>query len=113
MFFGTERTSTKNQICKQVCQSGINAGKPTLLGKLDQEQLLAFLGAGAVTRDERVHESLEVRTPPAGETITNVPVAIDPLAGELGASGSKTLVQAPLEALKLLIRGVDVVAGPG
>lgn len=70
-----------------VCVS-IVIGELTLPGQLDEVQLLAFLGPGDMSGDERIHESLEIRAPPLGKGISDLPLLIDALAGELRADGS-------------------------
>lgn len=77
--------------------------------KLDEIQLLAFLGARDVRRDERVHECLEVGTPPLREAVANLPVCcLFSLAKT--ANRSETIVQALLEALDLVILGLEIIA---
>lgn len=86
--------------------------KLTLLGKLDQVQLLALLGTGAVARNERIHEGLEVGAPPLSQAVADLPVTIDTFASELGTGGSQALIETLLETLDFLVLGLDVVAGP-
>ena len=60
--------------------------------------------------DKRVHEGLEVGAPPLSEAVANLPVGLL-LALAKAADGSQALVQALLEALGLIILGLEVVAG--
>lgn len=60
---------------------------------------------------ERVHEGFEIGAPPLRERITNFPVLIDTLTGELRSHGGQALVQALLEALDLLFVVREVVTG--
>lgn len=54
---------------------GTNLGL-TGLWQFNHVELLALLWSRAVGRDEGVHEGLEVGTPPLGEAVTDVPVAL-------------------------------------
>lgn len=60
--------------------------------------------------DERVHEGLEIRSPPLRQRITNLPFLIDTLAAKLRTDGCQALVQSHLEALNLIIIFLEVVA---
>ena len=60
--------------------------------------------------DEGVHERLEVGPPPLRKRIANAPLVIDALARELRADGRQALVQPRLEALNLVVFGLQVVA---
>jgi hypothetical protein len=61
-------------------------------------------------RDKRIHERLEVGPPPLRKRIANAPLIIHALARELRADRRKALVQPRLEALDLIILGLEVVA---
>ena len=63
-------------------------------------------------RDEWVHESLEIGTPPLRERVANLPLIVDAFAGELRAYGRKAFVQPRFEALDLLDIGSQIVSGP-
>ena len=84
----------------------------TLLGELNQVQLLALLGAGAVARNERIHEGLKVGSPPLSKAIADLPVTIDTFASELGTGGGKALIEALLESIDFLVLGLNVVTRP-
>ena len=62
--------------------------------------------------EERVHESLEIRTPPLRESITNLPGFVDTFARELRADRSETFVEALLKAVDFFIFIIEVVAWP-
>lgn len=66
-----------------------------------------------MTREERVHEGLEVGSPPLRKGVANFPVIIDAFARELRAHGGKALVQSMLETLKFLVVVLQIIAGPG
>lgn len=53
-------------------------------------------------RDEGIHESLKVGSPPLGKSFANLPFAFVAVVGELIARGSESFVQADLEALNLV-----------
>lgn len=76
----------------------MNNGKLTALWELDKIQLLALLGASDMWREERVHESLEVGSPPLGKGVGDVPFTCVAIVGELGSRWSKTFIQTILEA---------------
>ena len=78
---------------------------------MDQVQLLALLGPRHVRRQEGVHEGLEVGPPPLRERVADLPLLVDGVAAELVADGREPLVQPRLEALDLVVRRVQVVAG--
>lgn len=61
-------------------------------------------------RDEWIHESLEVGSPPLRKRVTDFPLIIHTLTRELAADGSKALVQAGFETFKLAFVVVKVVA---
>lgn len=54
-------------------------------------------------RQKRVHERLEIRPPPLSQSITNLPVLIDTLAGELRAHRGQTLIQPLLKPVDLFV----------
>lgn len=83
---------------------------PVLTGlwELDEVELLALLGAGDVGRDEGVHEGLEVRPPPLGKTVADMPVR-RVLAVAQAADRGQALVQPGLEALNLLVSVLQIV----
>jgi hypothetical protein len=64
-----------------------------------------------VGRDEGVHESLKVRSPPLCQCIADLPLIIDTLACELCADRCKALVQPCLEAFNLIVLSAEVIAG--
>lgn len=78
--------------------------------KLNKIQLLALLGPGDMRWDERVHESLEIRSPPLRQRITNLPLLINTLATELCTNRSQSLIQSHLEPVYLVIFGLEVVS---
>lgn len=82
----------------------------TRLGQLDDVELLALLGAGDVGGDEGVHEGLEVGAPPLGQAVADLPVALG-LAVAQAADGREAVVEAVLEALDLVVLGLEVVPG--
>jgi hypothetical protein len=61
-------------------------------------------------RDKRVHEGLEVGSPPLCQCVADYPLVVDAFAGELGADWCEALVQPRLEALNLVILSAEVVA---
>lgn len=65
-----------------------------------------------MSREERVHESFEIRTPPLRKSITNLPGLVDTFARKLRADRSETFVQALLETVNFFIFIVQVVAWP-
>jgi hypothetical protein len=85
--------------------------KLTFLRQGDKVQLLALLRPGDVCWQEWVHEGLEIGAPPLRKRITNFPVFVDSLTGELRSHGGQALVQALLEALDLLFVVREVVTG--
>jgi hypothetical protein len=64
----------------------------TLSWKLDKVQLLAFLRSSNMRWDERVHEGLEIRSPPLRQRITNLPLLIDTLATKLRTNRSQAFI---------------------
>lgn len=60
--------------------------------------------------DERVHEGLEIGSPPLRQRITDLPLFIDTLTTELRTNWSQALIQSHLEAFNLVILGVQVVS---
>jgi len=62
-------------------------------------------------RDERVHEGLEVGSPPLRQCVANHPLVIDAFASELGTDWCEALVQPRLEALDLVVLSTEIVAG--
>jgi hypothetical protein len=66
-----------------------------------------------VRGDEGVHKGLEVGAPPLRQRVADLPLIVDALACELRADRRKTLVQARLEALDLVVLCAKVVAGTG
>lgn len=61
-------------------------------------------------RNEWVHEGLEVGTPPLGQSIRNLPIAIPGLARKLLPCWCQPLVQPSLEAFDLVIIRMEIVA---
>lgn len=61
-------------------------------------------------RNERVHERLEVRTPPLRERISNLPLVVDAFTRELGAHRRQSLAQTRLETLNLVIFWFEIVS---
>lgn len=84
----------------------------TLLREADEVQLLALLGPGDMARQERVHESLEVGSPPLRKCIANFPVIINAFARELRSHRCKALVQALLETFNLIILRLQIITWP-
>lgn len=111
MFLGTLRTST-GATGQQAARGRdwVSQGRLTGLGQLDNIELLTLLGSGAVGGDERVHEGLEVGAPPLGKAVADVPVPLG-LAVAQAADGGQALVQALLEAVNLVVLGLEIVAG--
>ena len=89
----------------------IYEGRLTLLRQLDEIQFLALLRPSHMSREERVHERLEVRPPPLRQRVTDLPVFVNAFARELRADGGETLVEPFLEALDFVVFEVEVVAG--
>lgn len=58
--------------------------------------------------DEGVHEGLEVRAPPLGKAVANVPIALA-LAVAQAANGRQTLIKPFLETLNLVIVVLEIV----
>ena len=131
MFFGTLRTSVRCMPCfsqtRAFCcrrrlytenvETGANQKREskkrvlTALRQLDKIQLLALLWPRHMRRQERIHEGLEVRSPPLSQRIPNLPLPlIDALAAELGSDGREPLVQPLLEAGDLFGVGGEVVS---
>lgn len=77
---------------------------------MDEVKLLAFLGPGNVGRNEGVHESLKVGTPPLRQCVSNYPFVVDALSCELCSDRCKALVQPRLETLDLVIFSAEVIA---
>ena len=75
----------------------------TLLGQLDEIQLLALLWPRHMPRQKGVHERLEIRPPPLRKRITDLPILVDTLARELRSDRCKTLIQPLLESIDLLV----------
>lgn len=61
-------------------------------------------------RDEWIHESLEVGSPPLRKRVTNLPLVVHTLARELAADGGEALVQTGFETFKLAFVVMKVVA---
>jgi hypothetical protein len=72
---------------------------------MDEIELLALLRPGAVGRNKRVHEGLEVGPPPLRECIANVPIIVDTFASKLRSYWSQSFVQPSLEAIDLIVFG--------
>jgi hypothetical protein len=66
--------------------------KRTAAGKLYEVELLALLRPRDVRRDEWVHESLEIGSPPLRQCVADLPLVVDTFACELGADWRKALV---------------------
>jgi hypothetical protein len=109
MFFGTLSTSAN------VVSIGFYSGRNqhTATGKLDEVELLALLGPGDMRRDERVHEGLEIGSPPLRQCVANLPLVVNALACELRANWCEALVQPRLEAFDLVVFGAEVIARSG
>ena len=60
--------------------------------------------------EERVHERLEVGSPPLRKSIANLPSVIDAFTRELCADGCEALVEAVFKAVNLVVFGEEVVA---
>jgi hypothetical protein len=84
-------------------------GGRTGLWKLDEVELLAFLGSRDVRGNEGVHEGLEVSPPPLRKTIPDLPVA-GLFALAQSSHGSQPLVQTNLKAIDLRIIRLQVIA---
>lgn len=61
-------------------------------------------------RDEGIHESLKVGSPPLRKSLANLPFAFVAVVGELIARRSESLIQANLEALDLISVGWKVIS---
>jgi hypothetical protein len=109
MFFGTLSTSTS---CVSICFE-TDGNQHTATGKLDEVELLALLGPGDMRRDERVHEGLEIGSPPLRQCVANLPLVVNALACKLRANWCKALVQPRLEAFDLVVFGAEVIARSG
>jgi len=59
---------------------------------------------------ERVHEGLEIRSPPLCQGVAYLPFVVDALARELVAYWCQTFIQAELEPFDLVVFGLEVVA---
>lgn len=79
---------------------------------MDEVEFLDFLRSRDVGRDERVHERLEVWTPPLGESVTDLPFIIDALTRKLIADRGETFVQTSLETGDFFLLGLKVVTRP-
>jgi hypothetical protein len=77
---------------------------------VNKVQLLALLRSSDMRWDERVHEGLEIGSPPLRQRITDLPLFIDTLTTELRTNWSQALIQSNLEAFNLVILGVQVVS---
>jgi len=62
---------------------------------------------------ERVHKGLKVRSPPLCKGVAYLPFVVHALARELVAYWCQTFIEAKLEALDLVIFGLEVVARSG
>jgi hypothetical protein len=82
----------------------------TLLGKLYKVKLFALLRPRHMTRQERIHESLEIWPPPLGQGVANFPIFIDAFTCELRSYRCKALIQTCLEAFNLVIVMLKIVA---
>jgi hypothetical protein len=85
-------------------------GRRTASRELDEVELLAFLWSRNVGRDEGVHESLKVRSPPLCQCIADLPLIVDALACELCADRCKALIQPCLKAFNLVVLSAEVIA---
>lgn len=59
--------------------------------------------------EKRVHEGLEVRSPPLGQGVAYLPFVVHALARELVAYWCQTFIQAELEAFDFIVFGLKVV----
>ena len=64
-------------------------------------------------RDERVHEGLEIGSPPLAERIANLPFIIRRFARYMRADRRQPLVQSRLEPFDLVIVWSEVISGAG
>lgn len=63
-----------------------------------------------MSRQERVHERLEIRTPPLRECVADFPILVHSFSGKLRADRRETLVQSLLESFDLVIVMMKVIA---
>lgn len=84
----------------------------TLLRESDEVQLLALLWACDMCRKERVHESLEVGSPPLRKCVANFPVIINTFAGELRSHWCEALIQSLLKTFNFVVFMVQIIARP-
>lgn len=84
----------------------------TLLRQTNEVQLLALLRARNMSRKERVHEGLEIGSPPLRKCVANLPIVVNTFARELRAHWGEALIQSLLEALDFLVFVVQIIAGP-
>lgn len=97
---------------EDVVEGGGGLGSRTSPRQLNEIQLLALLRPRHVRRNKRVHERLKVGSPPLCERVTNLPLIVHALAGELASDGGKPFVQTGLETFELAFVVVEVVAWP-
>lgn len=62
-----------------------------------------------MAREEGVHEGLEIRPPPLRQRIADLPVLVDPFAGELRAHGRQSFIQTHLKAVNFVVCGLDII----
>jgi hypothetical protein len=108
MFLGTLRTSVV--MSAYLYMPIVVNARRTAARELDEVELLALLRPSDVRGDERVHECLEVRSPPLRERVADLPLIVDTLACELCANWCKTLIEPSLKALDLVVFSAQVVA---
>ena len=62
-------------------------------------------------RYERVHERLEVRSPPLRECVANFPFVIDTFARELRADWGKALIEPILKTFQFAFVVMQIITG--
>lgn len=62
-----------------------------------------------MSRQKRVHEGLKIRPPPLCQGITNLPVLVDALTGELRADWRQTLIESFLESVDFFVVVMEVI----
>lgn len=63
--------------------------------------------------EERVHERLEIGSPPLCKSVAYLPFVVHTFARELVADRRQTFIQAELEALDFVVFGLEIVARSG
>jgi hypothetical protein len=89
---------------------GRRDGIRTLSWQLNKIELLALFRPCNMRRNERVHESFKVRSPPLRQRVSNFPFPIDSLSGKLISDRRQPLIQPLLESINLVVFGQEIVA---